>query len=387
MIEAFGADPARVRVVAPGRAAAARCARRTWRGRWSQPFLPAGAARYILAIGTAEPRKDLPGLVRAFDQLAADHADLALVLAGPPGWGEEALDAAVGRPGPGRGWCGRAGWSPPTLAALLQEAVGAGLPLALRGLRLPPLEAMAAGVPVVATRAGSLPEVLGDGASLVEVGDHDGLAEALDRVLDDAELRERLVAAGRGAGRPSFSWDALRRRAGPALPRRGGRTPVADRTASAEGRSWRSSSCAGPSRAASAPMPAGLLAGLAQCADEGDEVDVTLFASRVPGTASGRPAPTRWPASAGRSLLLAAAGPAADPGLGSRLAARPGGFDVVHSVSLAAPPGRRRGGRAHVVTVHDLAWRRHPEATTARGGQVARGRAAPGPGLRRRRWS
>jgi glycosyltransferase involved in cell wall biosynthesis len=64
---------------------------------------------------------------------------------------------------------------------------------------------MAAGVPVVATRAGSLPEVLGDGAMLVDVGDHDGLVEALDRVLGDAALRRHLVEAG-VAHAASFSW-------------------------------------------------------------------------------------------------------------------------------------------------------------------------------------
>jgi glycosyltransferase involved in cell wall biosynthesis len=65
---------------------------------------------------------------------------------------------------------------------------------------------MAAGVPVVATRAGSLPEVLGEGACLVDVGDHDGLVEALDRVLLDPVLRRQLVVAGADRA-SSFSWD------------------------------------------------------------------------------------------------------------------------------------------------------------------------------------
>ena len=57
--------------------------------------LPAGVRRYLLAVGTAEPRKDLPGLVRAFDALAADRLDLGLVLVGADGWGAAALDQAV----------------------------------------------------------------------------------------------------------------------------------------------------------------------------------------------------------------------------------------------------------------------------------------------------
>ncbi len=65
---------------------------------------------------------------------------------------------------------------------------------------------MRAGVPVVATRAGSLSEVLGDGALMVEPGDHDGLVAALDASLVDEALRGRLVAAG-AAWSARFSWE------------------------------------------------------------------------------------------------------------------------------------------------------------------------------------
>ena len=205
VVEAFGADPARVRVVAPGVPPLPDMAPPVARGLVA-PFLPPGVARYVLSIGTAEPRKDLPGLVRAFDRLADRHADLALVLAGPPGWGEEALTSAVDGARAGARVV-RTGWlEPPALAALLQEASVLAFPSLYEGFGFPPLQAMAAGVPVVATRAGSLPEVLGDGAVLVDVGDDDGLVEALDRVLDDPALRGQLVASG-AARAASFSWE------------------------------------------------------------------------------------------------------------------------------------------------------------------------------------
>jgi glycosyltransferase involved in cell wall biosynthesis len=206
IVEAFGADAERVRVVAPGIPelpdlgdTAARAA--------VDRLLPSGTARYILAVGTAEPRKDLPGLVGAFDRLAASHADTSLVLAGPPGWGEEALDDAVAR-SPHTGRIVRTGWMPAAdLAALLACADVLAFPSLYEGFGFPPLQAMRAGVPVVATRAGSVPEVVGDAALLVDPGDRDALAGALAGVLDDGGLRARLVDAGR-ARATGFEWDS-----------------------------------------------------------------------------------------------------------------------------------------------------------------------------------
>jgi alpha-1,3-rhamnosyl/mannosyltransferase len=110
----------------------------------------------------------------------------------------------------------------------------------------------------------------------------------------------------------------------------------------------------------------GLLRGLAQCAEEGDATDVTLMASRVPGRIFGA-GPVDPLTQFGRPVLLSALpGPLLtrlwDKGWGHV----PKGFDVVHSVSLAAPLARAEPARS-VVTVHDVAWRRHPEATTKRG--------------------
>ncbi len=113
----------------------------------------------------------------------------------------------------------------------------------------------------------------------------------------------------------------------------------------------------------------GLLRGLAQCALDGDDVDLSLLASRVPGPAfpgvRHRTDPlTRFD----RPLRLShLSGPLLTRAWDHGWVRAPAGFDIVHSVSLAVPPSRRGEPVRHVVTVHDVAWRRHPEATTPRG--------------------
>jgi len=144
--------------------------------------------------------------VRAFGAVAAQRPDLSLVLAGPPGWGEEALAAAVAA-SPARDRIVRTGWlEPADLAALLAQAAVLAYPSLYEGFGFPPLQAMAAGVPVVATRAGSLPEVLGQAALLVDPGDTDGLAGAIGACLQDDALRARLVAAGHDRS-ALYSWE------------------------------------------------------------------------------------------------------------------------------------------------------------------------------------
>lgn len=172
------------------------------------PPRPAGLGRapYLLALGTHEHRKNLPHLVAAFG-LVADRLDHDLVLAGAPGDASADLAAAVdrlGANGPARVHVLGA-VDEPTKAALLAHAAALVYPSLDEGFGFPVLEAQTAGVPVVATSVGSVPEVGGHGVLLVDVDDREALAQALVDVTHDDGRRAELVAAGtRNLAR--FSW-------------------------------------------------------------------------------------------------------------------------------------------------------------------------------------
>lgn len=166
----------------------------------------AGGDRFVLAIGTVEPRKDLPSLVAAFDALAGDDANLRLVIAGPDGWGAEALTAARDRASHRRRIV-RLGWvDDHHRLALLRAASVVAYPSRYEGFGLVPLEALAVGTPVVATSVGALPEVLGGAATLVAPTDPDALAAALaDELAGDALRADRLAAGARRVA--AYRWD------------------------------------------------------------------------------------------------------------------------------------------------------------------------------------
>ena len=124
-----------------------------------------------------------------------------LVVAGPDGWGAEAFDAAVAR-ARHRSRIIRLGWvDDQARADLLAGAIVFAYPSKYEGFGLPPLEAMAAGTPVVATTAGALPEVVGDAARLVPPGDADALAGALQACWTTAWCGTTARTAGRERAR------------------------------------------------------------------------------------------------------------------------------------------------------------------------------------------
>jgi len=150
---------------------------------------------YVAFLGTLEPRKDVPTLVRAFDRVASGRPNLTLVLAGAPGWGTAAVEAAIaGGRQPDRvrvaGYVDQA-----DAPAFLRGAAAVAYPSLEEGFGLPALEALACGAPLVTTTGSAMEEVAGDAALLVAPGDVDGLASALEALLaggpDGADRRRR----------------------------------------------------------------------------------------------------------------------------------------------------------------------------------------------------
>jgi glycosyltransferase involved in cell wall biosynthesis len=167
----------------------------------------AGSERYVLALGALDPRKNLVRLIEAFDRVAAEDPQLVLVVAGPDAAATPAVAEATGA-ARHRERIRRIGYvADEARRALLAGATALAYPSVTEGFGHPPLEAMQAGVPVVASSGGALPEVLGDAALLPDPIDVDAIAEALSRVTKDDDTRTALVRAGR-ARVSRYDWEA-----------------------------------------------------------------------------------------------------------------------------------------------------------------------------------
>ena len=161
--------------------------------------------RYILHVGTIEPRKNLGALLEAFGALKDHFPEVKLLLVGKKGWLYEPFFEQLARSGLASEVCFPGFVREEDLPSVYQLATVFAFPSVYEGFGLPPLEAMACGTPVVASHASSLPEVVGDAGILVSPNDRAALTAALRRVLDDAELRQTMRARGL-AQAARFSW-------------------------------------------------------------------------------------------------------------------------------------------------------------------------------------
>ena len=203
IVDIFGIDRRRIEVVAHG---------------ISPRFRPMGAEeraearariglpeRFILFVGTIEPRKNLETLLDAWAMMR-DRPDLVVV--GSWGWNFEAIRDKMARLGPRLHHLDSV--DPDELPAIYNLARLLAHPAWYEGFGLPPLEAMACGTPVIVSDRSSLPEVVGDAALIVPPDQPDAWRKALEQVIGDTQLSADLRHRGilRAA---EFSWDRAAR--------------------------------------------------------------------------------------------------------------------------------------------------------------------------------
>jgi glycosyltransferase involved in cell wall biosynthesis len=164
---------------------------------------------YVLALGSLEPRKNIAGLFGAWSLLLAQRRideKLYLVVTG----GRSSLYREAGTSQPPARVVLTGYVEDKDLPALYSGASAFVYPSLYEGFGLPPLEAMACGVPVVTSNSTSIPEVVGDAALLVDPTEVESIADGLYRLLASDALRTSLKEAGFGRVK-LFSWDSSAR--------------------------------------------------------------------------------------------------------------------------------------------------------------------------------
>ena len=158
---------------------------------------------YVLYVGNARPHKNLDRLFSAFARI--DDPDLRLVLTTPK---TRDLMARLFKNGIEQRVHFAASVTDDDLPALYRGALALVFPSLMEGFGLPPLEAMACGTPVVASRSGAIPEVLGNAGLLVDPLDSVDIRQGIERVLEDSALRYAMRQAGLARAR-LFNWDTV----------------------------------------------------------------------------------------------------------------------------------------------------------------------------------
>ncbi|HUW10077.1 MAG TPA: glycosyltransferase family 1 protein, partial [Anaerolineae bacterium] len=161
--------------------------------------------RYVVHVGTIEPRKNLVRLVNAIQQVRGSLPEIGLVIVGKKGWlYGEFYELVAGLPAEAVISLGYV--SDEDLPAVYGGAALCAVPSLYEGFGLPVLEAMACGTPVVCSHTSSLPEVGGDAPAYFDPEDTDAMAEVMRRALEDRQLQREMSEKGL-AQAASFSWE------------------------------------------------------------------------------------------------------------------------------------------------------------------------------------
>jgi len=168
-------------------------------------------APYLLYVGNAYPHKNLESLLHAFSFFHRLHPEVKLVLVGKKDafwkWLEQEFDE-IDVPHESVIFFGYA--SEEELDQLYEHAALYVFPSRHEGFGLPPLEAMARGVPVAASKTTAIPEILGDAAVYFYPDDIEGMVEVMEQGLTDAKLREKLISKGTSQVK-KYSWSTMAR--------------------------------------------------------------------------------------------------------------------------------------------------------------------------------
>jgi len=164
--------------------------------------------KYVLTVGTWEPRKNLVRLLQAWRTLRAEGklAGYKLVMVGMKGWLCGEIEQQFHNQAGERGVMALGYIPRSSLPAIYRGAAVFVYPSIYEGLGLPPLEALACGVPVAAARAGALPEVLGDAALYFDPTNPQEMATAIETVVTQEKVAEELREKGR-ARAEKFTWE------------------------------------------------------------------------------------------------------------------------------------------------------------------------------------
>jgi len=161
--------------------------------------------KFILGVGTLEPRKNFSALIKAFVIVKRKYPDYKLVIVGKPGWKHQDIERSVREFELENDVIFTGYMKDEDLHHTYNLAEVFVFPSLYEGFGIPPLEAMASGCPVISSNAASLPEVVGDAALLIEPTSSHKISDAIISLIENPQLRNTLLEKGYHHAQ-KFSW-------------------------------------------------------------------------------------------------------------------------------------------------------------------------------------